>query len=51
MLRHACGYKLANEGVGTPHDPGLSGAQVDPAYGALHRARADTLQGAVAGLE
>ena len=24
MLRHACGFKLANDGVDTPHDPGLS---------------------------
>ena len=26
MLRHACGFKLANEGVGYPHDPSLSRA-------------------------
>jgi integrase len=37
MLRHACGYKLANEKRRYPHNPGLFGSQVDPAHGALHR--------------
>ena len=39
MLRHACGFKLAY-----PNDPGLSRPQVDPAYGALHRTGADSVQ-------
>jgi integrase len=43
MLRHACGYKLANDGVDTPHDPGVSRPQVDSAYGALYRAGADAI--------
>jgi site-specific recombinase XerD len=37
MLRHACGYKLANDGVDTRT------IQADPAHGALHRAGADTI--------
>ena len=43
MLRHACGFKLANDGVDTRNDPGLSRPQIDPAHGALHRARANPI--------
>jgi type 1 fimbriae regulatory protein FimB/type 1 fimbriae regulatory protein FimE len=37
MLRHACGFKLANDGVDT------SRPQVNSAYGALYRAVADAI--------
>ena len=43
MLRHSCGYKLANDGVDTRTIQKLSGPQVDPAYGPVHRAGADAL--------
>src|SRR5580704_1069797 len=46
MLRHACGSKLANDGV----DTGLPRPQVDPAYGALHRAGTDSVQKLIPGL-
>jgi hypothetical protein len=39
MLRHACGFKLANEGV-----------DIDPAYSALHRAGTDSVQKFIPGL-
>ena len=44
MLRHACGYALANRG----HDTRALQAYLatkHPAYGALHRTLSDTLQG------
>ena len=44
MLRHACGYKLANDGVDTRSLAGLSRPQEHPAHRALHRAGADPLQ-------
>ena len=50
MLRHACGFKLANDGVDTRTIPGLSRPQVDPAYGALHRAGTDSVQKLIPGL-
>ena len=43
MLRHACGYALANDGVDTRTIQGYLGAQVDPAHGAVHRAGANAL--------
>ena len=50
MLRHACGYKLANDGIDTRSLSGLSRASQHPAHRALHRAFADTLQGLLARL-
>ena len=38
MLRHACGFKLANDGVDTRTIQAYLGRQVYSAYGALHRA-------------
>jgi hypothetical protein len=35
MLRHACGFKLANDGVDTRTIQAYLGHIVDPAYGAL----------------
>jgi len=43
MLRHACGYALANRGHDTRAAASLPGAQEHPAYGALHRAVADAV--------
>ena len=43
MLRHACGYQLANEGVDTRSLQAYLGHE-HPAHGALHRAGADPLQ-------
>ena len=50
MLRHACGFHLANRGVDTRQPAGLLGAQEHPAHGALHRALADPVQGVLARL-
>jgi integrase len=44
MLRHACGYKLANEGHDNARATALSRTQEHPAYGALHRTRAKQVQ-------
>ena len=44
MLRHACGYKLANDGVDTRSLQAYLGHKQHPAHGALHRAGADPLQ-------
>ena len=44
MLRHACGYHLANRGRRYSVPAGLSRASKHPAYRALHRAGADPLQ-------
>ena len=44
MLRHACGFQLANRGRRYPFAAGLSWAPQHPAHGALHRAGADPLQ-------
>ena len=41
MLRHACGFKLANDGVDTRALAGLPRPQEHPAHGALHGAGAD----------
>ena len=37
MLRHACSYKLANDGHDTASHPGLSGASQYSEYDALYR--------------
>jgi type 1 fimbriae regulatory protein FimB len=37
MLRHACGFALADQGVDTRLIQGLSGASAYAAYGPLHR--------------
>jgi integrase len=43
MLRHACGFKLANDGVDT-RSPGLSRPQKHSAHRALCRAGAGSVQ-------
>jgi hypothetical protein len=58
MLRHACGYALANRGTTlgrrtptpatTQGDPGLARSPFHPAHRALHRAIADAVQGLLA---
>ena len=51
MLRHACGFKLANDGVDTRTHAGLSSViRINPAYGALHRAGANSVQMLIPGL-
>ena len=45
MLRHACGFALANKGHDTRALAGLLGPSKHPAHGALHRAVARPLQG------
>ena len=50
MLRHACGYKLANDGHDTRALQSLPRAQEHSAYRALHRAGADKVQEFLAGL-
>jgi integrase len=41
MLRHACGYALANKGHDTPCDPGMAGPSVDYQHRRLHGAGAN----------
>ena len=43
MLRHACGYKLANDGVDTRTIQSYLGHKSISAYGALYRAGADAI--------
>ena len=43
MLRHACGYKLANDGYEYPRLAALSRPQKYPTHGALHRPVARSL--------
>ena len=50
MLRHACGFKLANDGRRYPALQSVPRAQEHPAHGALHRASAGPVQGLLAGL-
>jgi integrase len=50
MLRHACGYKLANDGHDNPLAAGLPRTQEHPAHGALHRAGANQVQELLEGL-
>jgi type 1 fimbriae regulatory protein FimE len=49
MLRHACGYKLANDGQDTRAST-LSRAQEHPAHGPIHRAVARAVQELLEGL-
>ena len=49
MLRHACGYTLANRGVDT-RALQLSRAQEYPAYGQVHRAKSRQVPGFLEGL-
>jgi hypothetical protein len=51
MLRHACGYALANKGHGTRALQRLSLAPEYPAHGPVHRIDADAVQGFLAGLK
>ena len=44
MLRHACGYVLANRGRDTTALHAYLGYKEYPAYGALNRAAADAIQ-------
>jgi integrase len=46
MLRHACGYALAN--AGHAGAAGMARPQEHPAHGALHRAGAGSVQGFLA---
>jgi integrase len=48
MLRHACGFRARQQGARYPRLTGLSRAQEHPAYGALHRIVARSLQGLLA---
>jgi integrase len=48
MLRHGCGYALANAGHDTRALPGLARAQEHPAHRALHRVVAASVQGLLA---
>ena len=50
MLRHACGFALANNGSRYSVAAGLSGPQEHPAHGALHRTVAGPFQGFLARL-
>ena len=44
MLRHACGFKLANDGVDTRSLQAYLGHKQHPAHRALHRTGADAVQ-------
>ena len=50
MLRHACGFKLANDGCRYPSAAGVPRAQEHPAHGQVHRAGAGPLQRILEGL-
>ena len=50
MLRHACGFTLANAGKDTRSLQAVFGPQKHPAHGEIHRARAQPFQGLVEGL-
>jgi type 1 fimbriae regulatory protein FimB/type 1 fimbriae regulatory protein FimE len=50
MLRHACGFALANSGSRYPRLTSLSRAQDHPAYGPLHRVGARPVQEILEGL-
>ena len=50
VLRHSCGYKLANDGRDSPVDPTLSWPQVDCLDGSPHCACARSVQGFLEGL-
>jgi integrase len=36
MLRHSCGFKLANDGRRYPDHPEPFGPQIDPAHRPIH---------------
>jgi type 1 fimbriae regulatory protein FimE len=44
MLRHACGYKLANDGVDTRSLQAYLGASPRSAYGTVHELSPDRLK-------
>ena len=48
MLRHACGFALANKGHDTRALPGLPRPPQHPAHGAIHRVVAGQVQGLLA---
>ena len=50
MLRHACGFKLANQGVDTRFVAALPRPQEHPAHSALHRAVAGQVPRLLEGL-
>jgi integrase len=50
MLRHACGYALANKGHDTPGDPRVARASVDHEHGGLYAPGAEPVQGFLAGV-
>jgi hypothetical protein len=50
MLRHACGFALANKGHGTRALQGLSRSSQHPAHRAIYRAVTDAVQGLLAEL-
>jgi integrase len=50
MLRHACGYKLANDSVDTRSLQAYLGHRNIPEYDAVHSAGAGSVQGLLAGL-
>jgi integrase len=43
MLRHACGFKLANDGIDTPVAAGVPRAQQYPEYDLLYGAGVGTV--------
>ena len=47
MLRHSCGYYLANTGVDPAHDAGLSRASRSETHGALHARGRPAVRGVV----
>ena len=50
MLRHGCGFKLANDGVDTRSLQAYLGASQHSEYGAVHRVGAGSVQRLLAGL-
>ncbi len=50
MLRHSCGYKLANDRIDTRGDLRLARPRVDHAHHALHTTEPGAVQGFLAGL-
>jgi type 1 fimbriae regulatory protein FimB/type 1 fimbriae regulatory protein FimE len=50
MLRHACGYLLANRGHDTRAIQGLVGAPIDHEHGDVHGLGAESVQGFLAGV-
>jgi hypothetical protein len=50
MLRHACAFKLANDGVDTRSLQAYLGTSQYPEYDAIYAARAGSVQGFLAGL-